>query len=66
MSVAGTYNVTVKCPMGDQAGTFTVNVDGDSFTGSLTTAAPTAGSRASRPLTISRSQRNPARVPDRT
>ena len=35
MSVAGTYNVTVKCPMGDQAGTFTVNVDGDSFTGSL-------------------------------
>lgn len=35
MSVAGTYNVTVKSPMGDQAGTFTVNVDGDSFTGSL-------------------------------
>lgn len=35
MSVAGTYNVTVKSPMGDQAGTFTVVVDGDSFTGSL-------------------------------
>ena len=35
MSVAGTYNVTVKSPMGDQAGTFTVTVDGDSFTGSL-------------------------------
>ncbi len=35
MSVAGTYNVTVQSPMGDQAGTFTVVVDGDTFTGSL-------------------------------
>ena len=35
MSVAGTYNVTTKTPMGDQSGTFTVTVDGDSFTGSV-------------------------------
>ncbi|PLK24500.1 hypothetical protein [Novosphingobium sp. TH158] len=35
MSVAGTYEVNVKTPMGDQAGTFTVVVDGDSFTGSM-------------------------------
>ncbi len=35
MSVAGTYNVNVKTPMGDQGGTFTVVVDGDAFTGSL-------------------------------
>jgi len=35
MSVAGTYEVSVKTPMGDQGGTFTVIVDGDSFTGSL-------------------------------
>ena len=35
MSVAGTYNVTTKTPMGDQTGTFTVNVDGDSFTGQV-------------------------------
>lgn len=35
MSVAGTYEVTVKTPMGDQGGTFTVVVDGDSFSGSL-------------------------------
>ena len=36
MSVAGTYNVVTKTPMGDQSGTFTVVVDGDSFTGSVT------------------------------
>ncbi|MFM5906718.1 MAG: hypothetical protein ACKOPO_03910 [Novosphingobium sp.] len=35
MSVAGTYEVNVKTPMGDQGGTFTVVVDGDTFTGSL-------------------------------
>lgn len=35
MSVAGTWNVTTKTPMGDQAGTFTVTVDGDSFTGAI-------------------------------
>jgi hypothetical protein len=36
MSVAGTYNVVTKTPMGDQSGTFTVAVSGDSFTGSVT------------------------------
>ena len=36
MSVAGTWNVTVMTPMGAQNGTFTVAVDGDSFTGALT------------------------------
>jgi len=35
MSVAGTYKVSVKTPMGDQSGTFTVVVDGASFSGSL-------------------------------
>lgn len=35
MSVAGTYDVTTKSPMGDQKGQFVVNVDGDSFTGSV-------------------------------
>ncbi|MEO7384515.1 MAG: hypothetical protein ABIU18_06240 [Novosphingobium sp.] len=35
MPVAGTYEVSVKSPMGDQNGTFTVVVDGDSFSGSL-------------------------------
>lgn len=36
MSVAGTYETTVKSPMGDQKGTFTVVDGGDgSFTGNL-------------------------------
>lgn len=35
MSVAGTYEVNVKSPMGDQGGTFTVVPDGDTFTGNL-------------------------------
>lgn len=36
MSVAGTYNTTVKSPMGDQSGTFTVVDGGDgTFTGSM-------------------------------
>lgn len=35
MSVAGTYNVTTKTPMGDQTGQFVINVDGDTFTGSV-------------------------------
>jgi hypothetical protein len=35
MSVAGTYKTVVKSPMGDQAGTFTVVADGDTFTGSM-------------------------------
>ena len=36
MSVAGTYDVVTKTPMGDQQGKFTVNVSGDSFTGQVT------------------------------
>ena len=35
MSVAGTYDVVTKTPMGDQNGVFTVNVDGGTFTGSV-------------------------------
>lgn len=35
MSVSGSYDVTTKTPMGDQAGVFTVNADGDSFTGNI-------------------------------
>lgn len=38
MSVAGTYDIVTKTPMGDQKGTFTVNVDGSSFTGSVSSA----------------------------
>ena len=33
MSVAGTYDCVTKTPMGDQSSKFTVNVDGDTFTG---------------------------------
>lgn len=36
MTVAGTYEVTTRTPMGEQKGAFTVVVDGDSFTGSVT------------------------------
>lgn len=35
MSVAGTYDIVTKTPMGDQQGKFTVAVNGDSFTGSV-------------------------------
>lgn len=35
MSVEGSWNTTVKSPMGDQKGTLTVNRDGDSWTGSM-------------------------------
>lgn len=35
MAVEGTWNTTVKSPMGDQKGTLTVNRDGDSWTGSM-------------------------------
>ena len=33
MSVAGTYECVTKTPMGDQKSDVTINVDGDSFTG---------------------------------
>ncbi len=33
MSVAGSYDCVTKSPMGDQKSVFTVNVDGDTFTG---------------------------------
>ncbi len=33
MSVAGSYECVVKSPMGDQKSTMTVNVDGDTWTG---------------------------------
>ena len=36
MSVEGTYNTTVKSPMGDQKGTLTVNCgDGNAWSGSM-------------------------------
>lgn len=35
MSVAGTYDVVTKTPMGDQQGKFTVNVSGNTFTGNV-------------------------------
>ena len=33
MGVAGTYDCVTKTPMGDQKSKFSVNVDGDTFTG---------------------------------
>ncbi len=33
MSVAGTYTVITKTPMGDQSSDMTITVDGDTFTG---------------------------------
>ncbi len=33
MSVAGSYDCVVKSPMGDQKSTLTVNVDGDTWSG---------------------------------
>jgi hypothetical protein len=33
MTVAGTYDCVTKTPMGEQKSKFTVNVDGDTFTG---------------------------------
>lgn len=38
MSVAGTYNIVTKTPMGDQQGTLTVNVSGNTFSGAVTGA----------------------------
>lgn len=36
MSVAGTFNTTVKSPMGDQSGTLTINDNGDgTFSGNM-------------------------------
>lgn len=35
MSVAGTYDVVIKTPMGDQKGKLSVNPAGDGFTGSV-------------------------------
>ena len=50
MTVAGTYNVTTKTPMGDQSGTFTVNVDGDSFTGNVSNPMGNMEVKAARSL----------------
>ena len=33
MSVSGTYDCVTKTPMGDQKSKFTVNAEGDTFTG---------------------------------
>ncbi len=38
MSVAGTYSITTKTPMGPQEGTFTVVVDGSTFSGEISGA----------------------------
>ena len=58
MSVAGTYECVTKTPMGDQKSDLTINVDGDTFTGTNAGAQGTlsydrlvlaAGSRVIRP-----------------
>lgn len=38
MSVAGTYDIAIQSPMGEQKGQLTVQPDGDSFTGTITSA----------------------------
>lgn len=38
MSVAGTYNIAIQTPMGEQKGTLTVEPSGDGFTGSIANA----------------------------
>lgn len=38
MSVAGTYDIVTKTPMGDQKGTFTIVVSGNGFSGTVTAA----------------------------
>ena len=48
MGVAGTYDVTVKTPLGPQQGTLTIVPDGDSFSGNLAGAlgqVPITGGR---------------------
>ena len=35
MGADGTWNVTMKTPMGDQAGTLTLATDGGTLTGSM-------------------------------
>ena len=38
MSASGTWNITTKSPMGSQAGTLTLAVDGDTLTGNMSGA----------------------------
>jgi len=38
MSVAGTYDLVTRTPMGDQKGTFTVVQDGGTFSGTIANA----------------------------
>ena len=38
MTVAGTYAITVKSPMGEQSGTLTVHPDGGAFSGTVNVA----------------------------
>jgi hypothetical protein len=38
MSVAGTYDISIASPMGEQKGSLTVNVDGNSFSGTVSNA----------------------------
>lgn len=42
MSYDGTYQVTVKTPMGNQKGTLTIQSAGESFSGSLETPSGTS------------------------
>ena len=44
MTVAGTYEITTKTPLGDQKGTLVINVSGDTFSG--TVSNPMMGSMA--------------------
>ena len=38
MSAAGTYDISIATPMGEQKGSLTVNVDGNAFNGSVSNA----------------------------
>jgi hypothetical protein len=48
MSVAGSYECVVKSPMGDQKSTLTVNVDGDTWTGTNSSAMARSTATPSR------------------
>ena len=42
MSIDGTYQVTVKTPLGSQKGKLTIQTSGDGFSGSLETPSGTS------------------------
>lgn len=52
MTIAGTYDIVTKTPLGDQKGTFTIVVSGESFSGTVTASLlgsmPVTGGKVAR------------------